>query len=84
MTRSRNWRQSIPEKAGWSSCVSLELSVEETADALTLRDANGKDHKIAKKEIDSRTKSPKSLMPEDLPMTEAELIDLVEYLYSLK
>ena len=39
-----------------------------------------------KKEIESRSKSPKSLMPEDLvkTMTEDDLVDAVEYLFSLK
>jgi putative membrane-bound dehydrogenase-like protein len=62
------------------------LIVEETPDFVTLRDANGKDTKIDKKEIDSRTKSPKSLMPEDLLayMTEDDLVDTVEYLFALK
>jgi putative heme-binding domain-containing protein len=62
------------------------LIVEETPDFVTLRDANGKDTKIDKKEIDSRTKSPKSLMPEDLLayMTEDDLVDMVEYLFALK
>jgi putative heme-binding domain-containing protein len=62
------------------------LIVEETADHVTLRDANGKDTKINKKDIDSRTKSPNSLMPSDLLvyMNEDELVDIVEYLFSLK
>jgi putative membrane-bound dehydrogenase-like protein len=62
------------------------LIVEETADAVTLRDGNGKDTKIARKDIDSRTKSAKSLMPEDLLvyMTEDDLVDLVACLFELK
>lgn len=62
------------------------LIVEETADHVLLRDANGKDTKVAKKEIDSRTKSPKSLMPDNLLvfMTEDDLVDIVEYLFTLK
>ncbi len=62
------------------------LIVEETADAVTLRDANGKDTRIPKKEIESRTKNPVSLMPEDIVrvLTEEELVDLVEYLTTLK
>jgi putative membrane-bound dehydrogenase-like protein len=62
------------------------LIIEETADFVTLRDANGKDTRIDKKEIDSRTKSPKSLMPEDLLayVTEDDLVDVVEYLFTLK
>jgi putative heme-binding domain-containing protein len=62
------------------------LLVQETADSVTLRDGNGKDTKIAKKDIDSRTKNAKSLMPEDLVvyMTEDDLVDLVACLFELK
>lgn len=62
------------------------LIVEETPEAVTLRDANGKDTKLAVKEIEERKKSPNSLMPEDLvvALTEDELVDLVEYLLTLK
>src|SRR5262249_33188822 len=45
------------------------LIVEETPAAVTLRDGNGKDTRIDKKDIESRTKSPKSLMPEDLVLS---------------
>jgi putative heme-binding domain-containing protein len=59
------------------------LIVEETATTITLRDGNGKDTKIDKKDIDSRQKSPKSLMPEDLLayMTEDDLVDIIAYLF---
>jgi putative membrane-bound dehydrogenase-like protein len=62
------------------------LIVEETPDLLTLRDANGKDTRIPVKEIESRVKSVTSLMPDNLLafMTEDELVDLVEYLFTLK
>lgn len=62
------------------------LLVEETPMQVTLRDANGKDTKIDKKEIESRTKDPKSIMPDNLLvyMTEEELVDIVEYLATLK
>jgi putative heme-binding domain-containing protein len=62
------------------------LIVEETADAVVLRDAEGRDTRIAKKEIDTRTKGAKSLMPEDLvvQLSEDELLDLVEYLFTLR
>ncbi len=62
------------------------LVVEETAEAVTIRDANGKDTKVPAKEVESKTKSPKSLMPEDLLayMTAEELVDMVEYLFGLK
>ena len=42
------------------------LVVEDTADHVLLRDANGKDTRVDKKEIASRSKSPTSLMPRDL------------------
>ena len=62
------------------------LLVEETADHITLRDANAKDTKIDKKEIETRVKGPESLMPNNLLgyMTEEELVDMVEYLLELK
>ncbi len=62
------------------------LVVEDTPVAVTVRDGNGKDTKIDVKDIDSRTKSPKSIMPEDLLayMTEDQLVDIVEYLFALK
>ncbi|HEY7329827.1 MAG TPA: PVC-type heme-binding CxxCH protein [Gemmataceae bacterium] len=62
------------------------LIVEETPSAITLRDANGKDTKIDKKDIERREKSPKSLMPDDLLayMTEDDLVDMVAYLFELK
>ena len=48
--------------------------------------AFGKDFKLAKKDIESRKKDPKSLMPENLlgTMTEEDLLDIVEYLLTLK
>jgi putative heme-binding domain-containing protein len=62
------------------------LIVEESADAVVLRDAEGRDTRIAKKNIEKRTKGTKSLMPEDLVvhLSEDELIDLVEYLATLR
>jgi putative heme-binding domain-containing protein len=62
------------------------LLVEETADHLALRDANGKDTRIDKKDVESRSKSPTSLMPNNLlvHLTADDLVDLVEYLFSLK
>jgi putative heme-binding domain-containing protein len=62
------------------------LIVEETPDAVILRDGNGKDARILKSEIEERSKSPKSLMPDDLLvyMTEQDLVDLVEYLLTLQ
>jgi putative membrane-bound dehydrogenase-like protein len=62
------------------------MIVEETADHITLRDANAKDTRIDKKDIESRNKSANSLMPADLVayITEDDLVDIVEYLFSLK
>jgi putative membrane-bound dehydrogenase-like protein len=62
------------------------LIVEEGKGHVVLRDAEGRDTRLAKKDIESRTKSPKSLMPDDqlVYLTEGDLIDLVEYLYTLK
>jgi putative membrane-bound dehydrogenase-like protein len=62
------------------------LLVEETADHLILRDALAKDTKIAAKDVEERKKSPKSIMPSDLLayMTEDDVVDIVEYLATLK
>jgi putative membrane-bound dehydrogenase-like protein len=62
------------------------LLVEETPDHITIRDANAKDTKIAKKDMASREKSAVSIMPADLLayMTEEDLVDMVAYLFSLK
>ena len=62
------------------------LIVEETPVAITLRDGNGKDTKINKKDIESRVKSPTSLMPDNLLayMTEDDLLDIVAYLFEQK
>ncbi len=73
----------IETKAG--SLVS-GLIIEETPQHVLLRDANGKDTKVDKKEIEGRSKDPKSLMPENLLafMSEQDLLDMVDYLFSLK
>lgn len=62
------------------------LIVEENSDYNVLRDANGKDTKLALREIESRTKSAKSIMPDNLVsfLTEDELVDVVAYLTTLK
>jgi putative heme-binding domain-containing protein len=63
------------------------LLVADTPAAITLRDANGKDHTIAKKDIDGGARKLKlSIMPEDIVagLTEDELVDLVAYLETLK
>jgi putative membrane-bound dehydrogenase-like protein len=62
------------------------LIVEETPTSITVRDANAKDTKIDKKDIDTRKKLPTSIMPENIVtyITEDELADVVEYLATLK
>ncbi|MCS7021350.1 MAG: HEAT repeat domain-containing protein [Gemmataceae bacterium] len=63
------------------------LLVADTPEAITLRDANGKDITIPRKEIDGEVRKLKvSLMPEDLvaALTEDELVDLVAYLETLR
>jgi putative membrane-bound dehydrogenase-like protein len=54
---------------------------------ITLRDANGKDTTIAKKDIEGPVRKLKvSIMPEDIvaALTEDELVDLVTYLLTLQ
>ncbi len=62
------------------------LLIEETPDHLILRDALGKDSKLFKKELDQQKKISQSIMPSDLVafMTEQDLVDVVEYLATLK
>lgn len=63
------------------------LLVGETPDAITLRDANGKDTTIPKKDFAGEVRKLKtSIMPEDIiaALTEDELVDLVAYLETLK
>ncbi|HKB03641.1 MAG TPA: PVC-type heme-binding CxxCH protein, partial [Gemmataceae bacterium] len=63
------------------------LLVAESEAGLTLRDANGKDHTFAVKDLEGpKQKSLVSIMPDNLvaALTEDELTDLVEYLLTLK
>ena len=63
------------------------LLISDTPESITLRDANGKDTTIAKKDIDGAVRKLKtSIMPEDIVagLTEDELVDLVAYLETLK
>jgi putative membrane-bound dehydrogenase-like protein len=62
------------------------LIVGETPEHVIVRDGNGKDYKVQKKDIDTKTKSTVSLMPADLMayMTEDDLVDIVDYLFNLK
>jgi putative membrane-bound dehydrogenase-like protein len=61
------------------------LLVGETETEMTIRDANGKDYKFPIKGTE-RKKQLVSLMPEGLlnTLTEDELVDLVEYLFTLR
>jgi putative heme-binding domain-containing protein len=62
------------------------LVQSESADTLTLRDAEGKDHTIPKGEIQERTKAAVSLMPEGLQLglSRQDFADVISYLESLK
>jgi putative membrane-bound dehydrogenase-like protein len=63
------------------------LLVADTPQAITLRDANGKDTTIPKAEVEGEVRKLKvSIMPEDIvaALTEDELIDLVAYLQTLQ
>jgi len=75
-----NW--AIETKAG---VVVTGLLIEETPEAVTIRDANGRDTKIVKKDIEDRQKTLVSIMPENLvaALTEDDVVDLVEYLLTM-
>jgi putative heme-binding domain-containing protein len=62
------------------------LLVEETADRLVLKTANGERIALPTRSIEERQTSDVSLMPEGLAqsLTERELVDLVVYLTTLK
>jgi putative membrane-bound dehydrogenase-like protein len=62
------------------------LLVEDVPGHVVLRDANAKDHKIDRGQIDTKVKSPVSLMPDNLvgTVSEDDLLDVVDYLHSLK
>lgn len=63
------------------------LLVADTPQSITLRDANGKDTTIARKDIEGQVRKLKtSIMPEDIvaALTEDELVDMVAYLETLK
>jgi putative heme-binding domain-containing protein len=87
----------MPSKAIADQYVSLKvdtvdgqsivgLVVGESETTLTLRDANGKDYAIPVADVERRSKSLVSLMPENLvaALTEDELLDLVAYLQTLQ
>jgi putative heme-binding domain-containing protein len=63
------------------------LLVADTPQAITLRDANGKDTTIPRADVEGEVRKLKtSIMPEDVvaALTEDELIDLVAYLQTLQ
>ncbi len=62
------------------------LLVSQNGDQVTLRDAKSIERTFVKSELEDFKKSEKSLMPENLQetMTEQGMVDLVEYLMSLK
>ena len=62
------------------------LKTEDTPDHITIKDTDGKYHDVDRDQIDRLVKQNISLMPEGLneTMTQQELVDLVEYLSSLK
>ncbi len=62
------------------------LMISESETEILLRDANGKDTRIATKDIEEKSKLPVSIMPNDIvtTMTEDDLVDMVEYLATLK
>ena len=62
------------------------LLVSDTPQAVTLRDANGKDTTIARGDIQTQKKLQVSIMPEDIvaALNEDELVDLVAYLETLQ
>jgi putative membrane-bound dehydrogenase-like protein len=63
------------------------LLIADSPQSITLRDANGKDTTIAKKDIEGEIRKLKvSIMPEDIvaALTEDELVNLVAYLLTLQ
>ncbi|MEZ6090037.1 MAG: c-type cytochrome [Pirellulaceae bacterium] len=62
------------------------LLVSQTDDSVTVRTAEGIDKTFSQDDVDLLQKQPKSLMPQDLQrlMTGDQLVDLVEYLLTLK
>ena len=62
------------------------LLTSESDEKVVLKSAEGVPVEIAREDIDEMKKLEQSLMPEDLarPMSEQDLVDLVEYLTTLK
>jgi putative heme-binding domain-containing protein len=74
----------VVETKSGTSVVGLKVS--ETPEEVQIKAADSIVHKFKKKDIESLTKSPISLMPADLhkELTLQDLADVVEYLVSLK
>ena len=64
----------------------IGLMVSDTAESVTIKDAKGIERTISRKNVGEIKKQEKSLMPENLQetMNEQGLVDLVEYLMTLK
>ena len=62
------------------------LKVEDTPDRITVKDTDAKYHDIDRDQIDKMVQQKVSLMPEGLSeaITQQELLNLVEYLSTLK
>ena len=62
------------------------LKTADTFDGITIKDTQGKYHDVAADDIQKQVKQPVSIMPEGLgaTMTKQELVDLVEYLSTLR
>jgi putative heme-binding domain-containing protein len=80
-----------PKYATWAvmtkdGVVLAGLLVERTDDAVVLRDAQNKTHRVAADEIEQIRQQPKSLMPDLLvrDLTAQQVADLLEYLASLR
>ena len=81
---SHNYVQYVAELD--SGTVELGLLMNDTDNSITLRNAEGVDKIIARDDIEVLEKSPLSLMPAGLQqqLTQQQLVDVVEYLMSLK
>ena len=81
---SHNYESYVVETKAGTSLVGLKIS--ETPEEVQIKAADSIVHKIKKKDIDTITKSPISLMPADLhkELTLQDLADVVEYMVSLK
>lgn len=66
--------------------IIIGLMVSDTPESVTLKDAKGIERTIKRKDLAEIKKQEKSLMPENLQetMSEQGLVDLIEYLVSLK